>query len=46
MFSEISMMAKLGQLAGMGMTSCCFWKLLAIGLFMSNNFKIENKSEE
>lgn len=46
MFSETSTMAKLGQLAGKGMTSCCFWKLLAIGCFMSNNFKIQNTSEE
>lgn len=44
MFSEISTMAKVGELAGMGMTSCCFWKLPTIGLFTSNNFKTQNKS--
>lgn len=44
MLSEISMMAKLGQLAGTGMTPCCFWKLVEIGLLVSNNIKKQNQS--
>lgn len=39
MLSEISMMAKLGQLAGTGMTFCRFWKLVTIGRLVSNNIK-------
>lgn len=46
MLSETSMMAKLGQLAGTGMTFCSSWKLVTIGLLVSNNIKHKTRVEE